>query len=793
MSNEADTCRKYILPKLYAAGWTDDHISEQKYFTDGRVITVGNACVTKRQKRADYLLRYRRDFPVAIVEAKAYYKTGGDGMQQAKEYAEILGLRFAYSTNGREIIEHDYTTGIETRLKNFPSPEELWQRYRKDKDLASDDLAEKVITPYYFNPDKEPRYYQRIAINSVVQAVLKGRKRTLITLATGTGKTEVAFQIAWKLWNSRWNSAGEPRKPRILFLSDRSILVDDPKDKTFAPFGEARHKIEGEAVLSREMYFALYQSLAKDERRPGLYKEYPKDFFDLVIVDECHRGSAADESNWREILEYFEPAYQLGMTATPLREDNKDTYSYFGNPVYTYSLKQGIEDGFLAPYKVHRIIPEVDAVGWRPAVGQVDRYKREIPDGEYGTKDFGKLLALRPRTEAVARHLTDFLKRTDRFAKTIVFCEDQEEAEEMRLNLNNLNSDLAQQYPDYVCRIVSDEGAVGRGHLSRFQELETVTPVIVTTSKLLTTGVDVQMCRNIVIYKIINSMTEFKQTIGRGTRIRRDYKKFYFNILDYTGSAAQRFADPEFDGEPALITQEEMDAQGIVKKGTEKTVSQENESEYARAVNEFEPNPLDLGHDINTPRYGGKYYVDEGDKIRIVVDYEQSLDESGNKLKTVRYTDYTSEKVRSMFTSSAELLSKWKVPEEREAIITALSEKGISFEELAKATGQEGTDHFDLLCHVAYNAPLRSRRERAERLRLGKTDFFESFSPEARQILNEILEKYIEYGTEQFKVPDILRVDPISKHGNTLEIAAVFNGPENLKDALTKLQTFLYS
>ena len=789
MSNEADTCRKFVLPKLYAAGWTDDHISEQKYFTDGRVLTVGNACVTKKQKRADYLLRYRRDFPVAIVEAKANYKTAGDGMQQAKEYAEIIGLMFAYATNGAEILEHDYTTGAETRLETFPAPEELWQRYRKAKGLSADDMAEKVLAPYFFNPDKEPRYYQRIAINSVVQAILKGRRRVLITLATGTGKTEVAFQIAWKLWNSKWNKAGGPRKPRILFLSDRSILVDDPKDKTFAPFGDARHKIEGEAVLSREMYFALYQSLAKDERRPGLYKEYPKDFFDLIIVDECHRGSASDESNWREILEYFEPAYQLGMTATPLREDNKDTYKYFGNPIYTYSLKRGIEDGFLAPYKVHRIIPDVDAAGWRPAVGQVDRYKREIPDGEYGTKDFGRTLALRPRTEAVARHLTDFLKRTDRFGKTIVFCEDQEEAEEMRLILNNLNSDLVKQYPDYVCRIVSDEKAVGRGHLGRFQELETVTPVVVTTSKLLTTGVDVQMCRNIVIYKVVNSMTEFKQIIGRGTRIKRDYKKFYFNILDYTGSAAQRFADPEFDGEPALLTQEEIDAEGKTKPGTQKTLTPEQETDYTQARNEFEPPIEDLGHD-GAPR---KYYVDDGDKIRIVADYEQSLDESGNKLKTVRYTDYTSEKVRSMLTSSAELLSKWKVPEEREAIITALAERGITFEDLVKATGQDDADHFDLLCHVAYNAPLRSRRERAERLRLGKSAFFENFSPDARQILNEILEKYVEYGTEQFKVPDILKVDPISKHGNTLEIAAVFNGPENLKNALAALQTFLYS
>ncbi len=470
MSNEADTCRKYVLPQLYAAGWTDDQISEQKYFTDGRILIFRDKCKRKKQKRADYILKYRRDFPVAVVEAKANYKNPGDGIQQAKEYAEILGFKFAYSTNGKGIIEFDYITGREREISTFPTPDELWQRYRKSEKITSEETAEKLLTPYYYNPQKELRYYQQIAINSVVSAILKGRRRVLITMATGTGKTDVAFQIAWKLWNARWNSKNESRKPRILFLSDRSILVDDPKDKIFIPFGDARHKIEGEPIKSREMYFSLYHAIAEDERRPGLYREYAPDFFDLIIIDECHRGSAADESNWRQILEYFEPAYQLGMTATPLREDNKDTYLYFGNPIYTYSLKQGIEDGFLAPYKVHRIVTDVDAVGWRPEAGQLDRYGREIPDDEYSTKDFGRTLAYRPRAEAVAQHLTDFLKKTDRLAKTIVFCEDQEEADEMRHLLNNLNQDLVKEYPDYVCRIVSDEGDLGRGHLGRFQE-----------------------------------------------------------------------------------------------------------------------------------------------------------------------------------------------------------------------------------------------------------------------------------------------------------------------------------
>jgi len=791
MSNEADTCRKKVLPKIYASGWNDDQIFEQVYFTDGRILVFGEKCRRKKQKRADYLLKFRRDFPLAIVEAKASYKTSGDGIQQAKEYAEILGLKFAYSTNGENFVEHDYTTGIESKIANLPTPEELWARYCKAAKITSSAVAEKLLTPYYLS-DKEPRYYQQIAINQTVQAILNGQKRILLTMATGTGKTFVAFQVCWKLWNAKWNRAGDGRRPRILFLSDRSVLVDDPKDKTFIPFGDARHKIEGEAIKSREMYFALYQSLARDENRPGLYKEYSRDFFDLIVVDECHRGSASDDSNWREVLDYFDTAFQLGMTATPLREDNRDTYLYFGNPLYTYSLKQGIDDGFLAPYKVRRIIPDVDAAGWRPDPGQLDRNGREIPDGEYSTRDFGRTLVYRPRSEAVAQHLTNFLKKTDRYAKTIVFCEDQEEAETMRMLLSNLNNDLVVQYPDYVCRVVSEEGVIGRGHLGRFQEIEKTTPVILTTSKLLSTGVDIPTCKNIVIYKVINSMTEFKQIIGRGTRVRGDYGKLYFNILDYTGSATRLFADPDFDGEPTLLTEEEMNDVGIVEAGTEVVLADQDGEEFDEAQDVGDDQvgllPSDTGE--RQPR---KYYVDDGHKVKIVVDYEQSLDVEGNRLRIVKYTDYTAEKIREMFPSAATLHSKWLSLEARQQILEALEEKGISLDELISNTGLSDADPFDLLCHVAFNAPLRSRRERAQRLRTGKVDFFDYFKPEARQILNEILEKYIEHGIAQFKMPDILKVEPISGHGNVMEISALFGGPDQLKDALFQLQNYLYA
>jgi len=783
---EADTCRKYVIPRLYEAGWTDDQISEQKTFTDGRIVVVGNKAVRRLQKRADYLLRYRPDFMVAVVEAKAAYKHYADGLQQAKEYAQMLGLKFAYSTNGHGIIEHDFVAGNDTVLEVFPSPQQLWERLKSGEGISAG-VEQRLLTPFYHLIDKPPRYYQEIAVNRTVKAILEGKRRVLLTLATGTGKTLVAFQICWKLWSTRWNVKGEYRRPRILYLADRNILVDDPKDKLFPPFGDARWKIQGEAIKSREMYFATYQAIARDERRPGLFREYPRDFFDLVIVDECHRGSARDESNWREILEYFEPAYQLGMTATPLREDNRDTYRYFGNPLYTYSLRQGIEDGFLAPYRVHRVVTTVDATGWRPTKGQLDRYRREIPDAEYTTKDFERMIALKARTEAIARHLTDFLKGTDRFGKTIVFCVDQEHAEAMREALNNLNLDVVRERPDYVCRVVSDEGDIGRGHLSRFQELETTVPAIVTTSQLLTTGVDVPMCKNVAIARVINSMTEFKQVIGRGTRVRDDYGKLYFNILDYTGSATRLFADPEFDGEPALITEQEIDEHGQTIEGTEEVVQGEEslEEEQVEAVQ-----LASISDDSEGERR--KYYVDEG-WVEIAAHLVYELDADGKQMRVVKFTDYTAEKVRSMCPSAAALRSKWSNAEERAAIIESLEERGISFDALATATGQPDADPFDLLCHVAFNSPLRSRRERAERLRKEQRDFFERYGPEAKQILNDILDKYVEYGTAQFKLPDILKLPPISSFGNVLEIAKKFGGPKQLRRAVTELQAALYA
>jgi type I restriction enzyme R subunit len=783
MPTEADTCRQWVVPKLQAAGWDDEPhaIAEQRSITDGRIVPVGQGFTRRPPKRVDYLLRYTRDFPLAVVEAKAAYRSAADGLQQAKQYAEMLGLTFAYATNGLDIIEFDYSTGLETLRTGYPTPDELWRRYREASGLHDPHAAERLLTPANHTVGTGERYYQQIAINRTVETILKGQQRLLLTMATGTGKTVVAFHLCWKLWSARWNRTGAYRRPKILYLADRNILVDQPKDGIFAAFGDARYKIEsGEVVQSRELYFALYQALAEDERRIGLFKSFAPDFFDLVIVDECHRGSARDTSAWREILEYFTPAVQLGMTATPLRNDTRDTYRYFGYPLYEYSLRQGIEDGFLAPYRVHRVITEWDAAGWRPSKDDMDRYGRPIPDDEYQTKDFEHVVALRARTETIARHLTDFLKKTDRFAKTIVFCVDQEHAHDMRQALSNLNHDLVVQHPDYVCRVTADEGDIGRGHLGRFQDVETRSPAILTTSQLLTTGVDAPTCKNIVLARVVGSMTEFKQIIGRGTRVRDDYGKLWFNIIDYTGSATRLFADPAFDGDPVRETEE-----ALTPEGETRVLSETEPADLA--ANETEPDIIEPPSEERR-----KYYFDGG-HVEIAAHLVYELDPDGTQLRVVRYTDYAAERVRTLCPTVQELREQWAVPAQRAEIIQRLEARGISFAMLAEAAQQPEADPLDLLCHLAFNAPLRTRRERAQQLRTERKNFFDRYGPEARQILDELLEKYAEYGDAQFVLPDILHVPPISAHGSVRQIIAAFGGADQLRHAVQELQTLVYA
>lgn len=786
--NEADTCRKLVVPKLQEAGWDDrpHAINEQRTFTDGRIVFVGGRARRGKQKRADYVLRYNPDFPIAVVEAKARYRHAADGLQQAKDYAEILGLKFAYATNGAEIVEFDYTTGIERMLDAFPSPDELWARQRAAEGLNDPLTAERLLTPSFPDRAKPLRYYQEIAVNRAVQAVLQGRKRILLTLCTGAGKTAVAFQISWKLWSARWNGKGVNRTPKVLFLADRNVLVDDPMAKDFSPFGDARHKIAGGiAVKSRDMYFAIYQSIARDESRPGLYREYPRDFFDLIIVDECHRGSARDDSNWREILEWFEPATQIGMTATPRREENVDTYTYFGDPLYEYSLAQGIADGFLAPYRVHRVITDYDAAGWRPSRGELDRYGREVPDNEYQTRDFERVVALRARTRAIARHLADFMAETDRMAKTIVFCVDQEHALEMRQALAELNADLVRDNPDYVCRVTADEGDIGRGHLSKFQDVETDTPVILTTSQLLTTGVDAPTCKNVVLARTVGSMPEFKQIIGRGTRLRPDYGKLAFNIIDYTGTATRMFADPAFDGEPV------REAESVINEDGE-TIEEHEAEDVAPEPGDIPEGPEPPLGDPEPEPGPRKFYVDGGE-VSVVRHLVYELDAEGKKLACRQLTDYTGDKIRTLYPNASELRSDWLDPERRAEIVEQLEEKGIDLDTLAEAVGKAEADPFDLLCHLAYNTPLRTRRERADRLLREQDAFLARFGPDARKVLDAVLEKYAEHGSAQFKLPDILEVPPFNEWGNVIEIARRFGGGKELRSAVTELQRLLYT
>jgi type I restriction enzyme R subunit len=788
MKTEADTCRTHIVPKLQAAGWDDPPcaINEQRSFTDGRVIFVGGTARRGKRKRADYILRYRPDYAIAVIEAKAEYRSAKDGVQQAREYAQILGLRFAYAGNGREIIEIDLAAGTEVERADFPTPSELWERQRAGLHLPDAAAETRLLSPGFPDAQRPLRYYQEIAVNRSLEAILGGQRKLLLNLCTGAGKTDIAFQICWRLWSAGWNKRGDYRKPKILFLADRNILVDDPKDKQFAPFGDARWKLGSDAMShGRDIYFSTYQAIARDERRPGLYREFAQDFFDLIIVDECHRGSARDDSAWREILEYFAPAYQLGMTATPLREESRDTYAYFGAPLYTYSLAQGIADGFLAPYRVHRVVTDLDAAGWRPSAGELDRYGREVPDEEYQTKDFERVVALRARTEAIAHHLTTFLKNTDRFAKTIVFCVDPEHASEMRQALVNLNSDLVAKYPDYVARVTADEGDIGKGKLGRFQDPDAEVPVILTTSQLLTTGVDAPTCKNVVLARVVGSMAEFKQIIGRGTRLREDYGKLWFSIIDYTGTATAKFADPAFDGEPVAEIVTEIDAEGDV------VATEIEEHEPPLHDEQEDGGPVDLlpdGPDA-LPR---KFYVDGGD-VEVVAHLVYDLDSEGRRLTCHKLTDWTGEKVRTLFATPAAFRADWALPDKRGAIIDELAERGIDLAALQVEAERPDDDPFDLLCHLAWNAPLLTRAERAKRVKSAAPDLFEKYGEEARAVLDALLDRYAAGGPDQLTLPYALKVQPVSDFGNPSEIARLFGGAKQMRRAVEELTGALYA
>jgi len=784
MSTEADTCRTFIVPRLHAAGWEDDLIREQLVLTPGRVVPLGEKKHHRKEGlRPDYVLYIRRNIPIAVVEAKAEYKHPADGLQQAMQYAELLGVKFAYASNGKGIIEHDFITGEERELTTFPPVDELWSRLRGDLHLENPKDSKDALTAYFEEVGgKEPRYYQQVAINRAVNAVLLNQARILITMATGTGKTFVAFQIIWRLWK-----AG--RKKRILYLADRNFLIDQAKTRTFAPMGQAICKIRGKVVKSREMYFALYQALANPSGGPNLYEAYPKDFFDLIIIDECHRGSARDESSWRKILEYFSPAQQIGMTATPKRDVNVDTYEYFGDSIYIYSLKQGIEDGFLAPYRVLRVIPDVDADGLQIDAGVLDRFNREIPPGLYGTREFERVVSLLARTETVAKHITDNLKRTNRYGKTIIFCVDQEHALDMRSALAKENADLMRIHPNYIARVVSDEGKTGRMHLDDFQDPEKETPVILTTSQMLTTGVDAPTCRNVVLFRPIASMVDFKQIIGRGTRISEEHDKYWFTIIDYVG-ATRLFSDPDFDGDPVRVTRTVIDSTG------NETETQDSQDGTLRPECEVELQPgekeIPAGSEHRVGELPRKYYLD-GVAVYIIGEQAFELDAEENVLRTVQFTDYVAEHVRRLYPDADHLRSLWPLADQRLEILSQLEQRGIDPKHLAQVTHQENADPLDLLLHVAFQAPLVSRKERLEKLRQKKANFFNIFTPAARQILDELLDKYADFGIEQFNdLGALLEVPPFDVYGGPVEIVNLFGGPQKFKETVNTIEKMLY-
>ena len=784
--SERDVCSKFITPALISAGWNlQTQIREEVSFTKGRIIVRGKLHSRGKGKRADYVLYYKPNQPIALIEAKDPTHGLGAGMQQGLDYAETLDIPFVFSSNGNGFLFHDRTgnavvTETELTLADFPAPAELWQRYCAWKGLAGDALA-TVETPYYDDGSgRVPRYYQVTAVNRTVEAVARGQDRILLVMATGTGKTYTAFQIIWRLWKSKI-------KKRILFLADRNILVDQTRTNDFKPFGPAMTKIEKRhANKAYEIYLSLYQAVTGNEEEKNIYKQFSPDFFDLIIIDECHRGSAAEDSAWREILDYFSGATQIGLTATPKETKDVSNIHYFGEPVYTYSLKQGIDDGFLAPYKVVRIDIDKDLQGWRPAKGQLDKNGRLIEDRIYNQKDMDRVLVLEKRTELVARKITEYLAATDPYAKTIIFCDDIDHAERMRQALVNLNPQRVKENRKYVMRITGDEQE-GKAELDNFIDPESRYPVIATTSKLMTTGVDAQTCKLVVLDQRIQSMTEFKQIIGRGTRINEDYDKFWFTIMDFK-KATELFADPAFDGDPVQIYEPGEDDPPVPPDESE-----DEERDH--------PGDGDGGDDTGLPPFGGdgpegegrvKYVVGAEVSVYVVAERVQYYGPDG-KLITESLKDYTRKAVHKEFASLDAFLRRWNATDKKQALFEELASQGILLEALAEEVEKKSGktfDPFDLICHVAFDKPALSRKERAEHVK--KRDAFTKYGDKARAVLDALLEKYADAGIESIEDIKILTLDPFSRLGTAPELIKSFGGKPAYLQAVQELEQQLY-
>ena len=799
---ERDICTKFITPALHKAGWDEmTQIREEISFTKGRIIVRGKLVSRGTAKRADYILSYKPNIPIAVIEAKDNKHAIGDGMQQALDYAESLDVPFVFSSNGDGFVFHDRTgigTQKETTLDNdsFPSPKDLWARYCAWKGLTAEE--ETIVLQDYFDDasGRGPRYYQVNAINAAIEAIAKGNNRILLVMATGTGKTYTAFQIIWRLWK-----AG--RKKRILFLADRNVLLDQTMVNDFRPFGPAMARLSTKAgtierndgssedlaaAMGRidkayEIYLSLYQAITGPEERQKIFREFSPTFFDLIVVDECHRGSAAEDSSWREILEYFTTATQIGLTATPKETRYVSNIHYFGEPVYSYSLKQGIRDGFLAPYKVIKVHIDRDVAGYRPEKGKRDRNGNEVEDRIYNTKDFDRNLVLDGRTNVVAQKVTEFLKESgERFQKTIIFCVDQEHATRMRQTLINANADLVDQNHRYVMRITGDDPE-GQAELGNFIDPESKYPVLVTTSRLLSTGVDVQTCRLIVLDREVGSMTEFKQIVGRGTRVHDDTHKFYFTLMDFRG-ATNHFADPDFDGEPVQIYEPD---------GGDPIVPPDDVPPRDDGDDPIPPEPGEDETIIDSPPRPypldgqQKVYVD-GIDATVIGERVEYLDEYG-KLVTESLRDFTKKRLKKHFASLDDFLRRWKAAERKQVIVEELEAEGLPLDTITTELGRD-LDPFDLICHVAFDAKPLTRRERAENVK--KRDAFNKYGEQARAVLDALLAKYADEGVFNLEDVSVLRIPPLTELGTPVQLVNAFGGKDKFVAAVHDLQAALY-
>ncbi|EHY9870157.1 DEAD/DEAH box helicase family protein [Vibrio vulnificus] len=805
--SEADIISKFILPAIKENGWDDmNQVRQEVKLRDGKVVVRGQIAARKKVKSADIVLYHKPSMPLAVVEAKANKHEIGKGMQQGLDYASLLDVPFVFASNGDGFIFHDKTNPeqleTEIRLEDFPAPQMLWEKYCQWKGYSDEQLP--LITQAYYDDGsgKSPRYYQLNAINKTIEAVSEGQDRVLLVMATGTGKTYTAFQIIWRLWKSG-------AKKRILFLADRNILVDQTKNNDFQPFGTAMTKIGNRTIdPAFEIHLGLYQAMTGQEEEKKIFKNVRPDFFDLIVVDECHRGSASEDSAWREILEYFNSATQVGLTATPKETDEVSNIEYFGEPVYTYSLKQGIEDGFLAPYKVVRVDIDVDLQGWRPTKGQVDKHGEVITDRIYNQSDFDRTMVIDERTELVAQTITNYLKRTDPMAKTIVFCNDIDHAERMRRALANCNPEQMAKNEKYVMKITGDD-EIGKAQLDNFINPKKAYPVIATTSELMTTGVDAKTCKLVVLDSTIKSMTKFKQIIGRGTRIDDKFGKLWFSILDFK-KATELFADERFDGTPerVKVTKPEdfenpEDLDDIVDGMPEDENGEaavDGESPFGDDIDPdtiLEPTPpyttsgedtFGPGPDEPIQEEVRKFHV-SGVEVKKIAERVQYYDSDG-KLVTESFKDYTRKAMATQFTSMDDFTRKWNDADRKQAIIDELAEMGIIWEALEQEVGKD-MDPFDMICHVVYDQPPLTRKERADNVK--KRNYFTKYGDVAQEVLSNLLDKYADAGVTEIENMTVLKVAPFNEIGRPLEIIKKgFGDKEAYLKAVNELESEIY-